>query len=81
MGQCAAQMYGASLFNRKEENGAKAVFGCVTTGEDWQFLKLEDGTIWIDQDRYYIDNLGGILGMMQTIIYFYESDGEIHSQG
>ena len=71
LGQCTAQMAGAKVFNQHRENDIDTVFGCVTTGEDWQFLKLEDDTIFIDLDRYYIDNVGQILGVLQIIVDCY----------
>jgi hypothetical protein len=40
LGQCTAQMVGARLFNEREGNDVHTIFGCVTTGESWQFLQL-----------------------------------------
>ncbi len=40
LGQCVAQMIGARIFNQNEGNDIHTIFGCVTTGETWQFLKL-----------------------------------------
>lgn len=45
---------------------------CVTTGTEWQFLKLESKTCFIDRNRYYIDKLENILGALQAIVDFYE---------
>jgi hypothetical protein len=55
LGQCVAQMVGARLVNQREGSGVETIFGCVTTGEAWQFLKLEHDVISIDSERYYID--------------------------
>lgn len=71
VGQCAAQMVGAKIINQRRGTDIDTIFGCSTTGEDWQFLKLEADAIWLDRDRYYIDNVGRILGMLQNIIDFY----------
>jgi hypothetical protein len=73
LGQCAAQMVGARLFNQSEGREDKTIFGCVTTGEAWQFLKLVQTTLTIDRGRYYIDNVGRILGMFQAIIASFET--------
>jgi len=35
-------MLGAQIFNQGEIN---TIYGCVTTGEIWQFLKLEQNII------------------------------------
>jgi hypothetical protein len=68
LGQCVAQMIGARLFNERTEQKIPAVFGCVTTGEVWQFLRLQESVAGIDRQRYYLDNLAGILGVFQAII-------------
>jgi hypothetical protein len=68
LGQCAAQMAGARRFNQDAGRAVAVVFGCVTTGEAWQFLRLDDAVVLIDRKRYYIDNVGGILAVFQAII-------------
>ncbi len=68
IGQCAAQMIGAQVFNQQEDNEIPEIFGCVTTGEDWQFLKLSDRILTIDTVRYYLDHIDKILGVLQRII-------------
>ncbi len=73
LGQCAAQMVGAQLFNQADSGEEKTIFGCVTTGEAWQFLRLEDTTLSIDTQRYYIVDLGRILGIFQAIMAHYPS--------
>jgi hypothetical protein len=72
LGQCAAQMVGASLFNQQKGQPFTAIFGCVTTGEVWQFLKLENQSLIID-DRpcLFINELEKILGILQTILDYY----------
>ncbi len=77
LGQCAAQMVGARLFNQQEGNTIETIFGCVTTGEIWQFLKLEDASICIDADRYFIDNVGVILGILQAIVAWYKDSSAL----
>ncbi|MCH8293725.1 hypothetical protein IH992_21805 [Candidatus Poribacteria bacterium] len=72
LGQCVAQMLGAKLFNQKEDNPIDTIFGCVTTGESWQFLKLENDIISINSGRHYINKVGEILGMLQAIVSHYK---------
>jgi hypothetical protein len=72
LGQCAAQMLGARLFNQDEKNDCEIIYGCVTTGEAWQFMKLENEVLYIDSRRYYINNVDEILGVLQVIIDFYK---------
>jgi hypothetical protein len=71
LGQCAAQMVGAWRFNQKKGNAVTAIYGCVTTGEHWQFLRLEQERLTIDRDRYYINEVGTILGVFRTLLLRY----------
>src|SRR5947209_2416412 len=66
--QCIAQMVGARLFNERAGQPLDAVYGCVTNGEAWQFLRLAGSAAGIDRRRYYIDNVGAILAGFQRIV-------------
>jgi hypothetical protein len=68
LGQCVAQMVAAQVFNERSGQAIAAVHGCVTTGEDWQFLRLAGAEVTLDQRRFYIDNLGGILAALQAAV-------------
>lgn len=68
LGQCAAQMLAAQRFNQRKETPQNAVYGCVTTGEIWQFLKLHESMLEIDTERYYLNELELLLGALQTVI-------------
>lgn len=68
LGQCIAQMLGSQQFNQLEDNPIACVYGCVTTGEDWQFLTLKDTDVMIDAKRYYINELEKLLGILQSIV-------------
>lgn len=76
LGQCIAQTVAARIFNQRaqqQEAAAKTVFGCVTTGEDWQFFKLEDNTVWLDDRRYFINEVGRILGVFKAVVAHFEN--------
>jgi hypothetical protein len=67
--QCIAQMEGARLINQREnEDTPYTMYGGVTTGTEWQFLKLEGNICWIDTKRYYINKLDELLGALQSIV-------------
>ena len=66
--QCIAQMEGARLYNQNEGKNIHVIYGCVTTGTEWQFLKLENQICFIDKKRYYINDLPSLLGVLQTIV-------------
>ena len=61
LGQCAAQLVAAQLFNERAGLANRRVFGCVTTGEDWQFLRLDGQEMVIDPSRRYINRVGSVL--------------------
>jgi hypothetical protein len=65
---CIAGMYAARLLNRKHNKSMPAVFGASTFGHFWQFLQLEDSTVWEDQNLYDLSNLPQLLGVLQTIV-------------
>jgi len=66
--QCAAEMYAAQLFNQQQGNNIPTIYGIVTTGYDWQFLKLTKNTLFVDNKRYFLDNLPELLGCWQHMI-------------
>lgn len=61
-------MIGAQLFNQTEGNKISAIYSCVITGEDWQFLSLQDKTVAIDKQRYRVNQIEKILGIFQPIV-------------
>ncbi len=63
-GQCVAEMIAAQLFNEREENAIKTIYGVVTIGTIWRFLKLEGNVVDIDLTEYYIKNVNKILGIL-----------------
>ena len=68
LAQCIAEMLAAQLFNEQKQNQIKIVYGAVTIGTIWQFLKLEDKTISIDLTEYYIKDVKKILGILISAI-------------
>jgi hypothetical protein len=73
-GQCAAEMYAASLFNKEYGIASPVVYGCVTNAFEWVFLKLENELVIIDNHRYSINDLPELLGALQNIIDVYFTD-------
>lgn len=68
LGQCVAQMVGARLFNERRKAPLPFIFGCVTSGEDWQFLRLTGNNAALDSARYYLNQVERILGILQNIV-------------
>ena len=46
--QCGAEMYAAQIFNERAGKPQKVIYGCVTSGFNWAFIKLEENTLSID---------------------------------
>src|SRR5437763_9292233 len=69
LGQCIAQMVAARKFNDAAGRAESPVYGCVTSGETWQFLRLADRAALLNRDRFYLDNVAGILGVLGAIYW------------
>jgi len=65
LGQCMAEMVAAQRFNARSSKNLP-VYGVVTTGMIWKFLRLEEKTIWIDQEDYFIKEIGKLLGILAS---------------
>jgi hypothetical protein len=70
--QCGAEMFAARLFNERHNEPYRIIYGAVTDGFEWVFLRLEDAMLHIDSERYYLRNLSELLGVLQTIVEFYQ---------
>ena len=70
--QCAAEMYAARLFNQKTKSPHETIYGVVTNGFDWIFLKLEGQTVFVDMNRYYLVQLPLLMGIFQHIVDQYK---------
>ncbi|MEB3278533.1 MAG: hypothetical protein VKK42_06360 [Lyngbya sp.] len=66
--QCIAEMVAAQLFNEQQGNSIKTIYGCITIGTIWQFLKLEERLVSIDLSEYYIRDIKNILGIFSYAI-------------
>ncbi len=64
LGQCIAEMYAARLYNEREEIHLPCIYGGVTTGDEWKFLKLIEDTAYIDKPYYYMSDLPKIIGIL-----------------
>ncbi|MEH2461453.1 hypothetical protein [Nostoc sp.] len=68
LAQCIAEMVAAQIFNERSGNQIKAIYGAVTIGTIWQFLKLEGNVVSIDLSEYYIKDIKKILGILYSAI-------------
>lgn len=68
LGQCVAKMVAAKLFNEQEENNSSKIYGVITSGMAWKFIKLDNNTIYIDLKDYPIDNTNKIVGILAAMV-------------
>jgi hypothetical protein len=68
LGQCAAAMVALRLFNERDGTEMPAIFGCVTSGSNWRFLRLSDSRLSIDRREYYLHEAGKIVGILVHVI-------------
>ena len=70
--QCAAQLVGIQRFNEKYGYPIETIYGCATTADTWQFLRLTGQELLIDHDKYFISELEIVLGVFQRMIDYYK---------
>jgi len=56
LGQCLAEMY--ATLKKFEQN---LVYGIITDGEVWKFLRLENATLMVNRKGCYISNVAEII--------------------
>lgn len=64
IGQCISEMIAANLFNERAVQPVKKLYGAVTIGNIWKFLKYERDIVYIDRQEYYISNSEKIIGIL-----------------
>lgn len=64
IGQGLTQMLGARLFNERAGDPADAMWGCVTSGQEWQFLRLEGAAVRFDSRKFFTNDLGLLLAAL-----------------
>jgi len=67
-GQCAAEMIAAQKFNLAHGHQIPTIYGSVTTGTQWQFLKLTEKDLTIDVTEYSLDPIDRILGILKWMV-------------
>jgi hypothetical protein len=65
LGQCAAEMFAAWIFNDRQGQSDRIIWGVVTTGTNWRFLRLQGGhNLEVDLSEYSISQLSQVLGIL-----------------
>jgi hypothetical protein len=68
LGQCAAEMVAAQRFNIEKGNDIPCVYGAITTGINWLFLKLVGKQLHIDMSAYMLERCDKILGILASMV-------------
>ena len=68
LGQVIATMVAAQIFNERENNPLETIYGVITTGATWKFLKLIGRTVYVDGDEYYLRDLEKIMGILTDMV-------------
>lgn len=68
LGQCLAEMVAAQRFNKQKQQPIPVIYGTVSSGTVWRFLKLKDQTVTIDLTDYPLPPVAQILGMLVWMV-------------
>ncbi len=68
LGQCIAEMVAANRFNQAKQLPIQTIYGCVTSGTQWRFLKLEQTNLTIDLTDYPLPPVDQILGFLVWMV-------------
>jgi hypothetical protein len=68
LGQCIAEMVAAQRFNEINNNPIPIIYGSVTSGTAWRFMKLEGQVVTIDVSDYPFPPVETILSMLVWMV-------------
>jgi hypothetical protein len=68
LGQCAAAMVAAQQFNQTHNLDIPNIYGSVTNGSSWKFLKLSGTELVVDITEYDITPIDRLLGILLATI-------------
>ena len=64
IGQCVAELVAAQRFNQARQQSISTLYGAVSSGTQWRFLKLEGNQVTIDLTDYSLPPVEQILGFL-----------------
>jgi len=67
LGQCAAEMIAAQRFNQQQNREIPYIYGCISNGTQWRFLRLADRQLTIDLNDYPLPPVDQILAFLVWI--------------
>lgn len=66
--QCLAELIAAQIFNLRAEKPIDTLYGAVTTGTEWKFLRLQGTNATIDTDDYFLNQPEKIVGIFLSML-------------
>ena len=66
--QCLAELVAAQLYNAMADQPIPTLYGIVTTGSVWRFLRLVGTDATIDADEYFLDQPEKIVGIILSML-------------
>ncbi len=66
--QCVAEMVAAKIFNERNNLDTPIIYGVITIGTVWQFLKLENQIVEASGEEYTIENVDKIFGILWKMV-------------
>ncbi len=67
LGQCIAEMVGSQILNQRQNNN-QTIYGAVTTGTNWKFMKLFDKVVEVDPNEYFLNDISKLMGILRSFI-------------
>ncbi|MBD0312306.1 MAG: hypothetical protein ICV86_05295 [Microcoleus sp. T3-bin5] len=68
IGQCVAEMVAMQKFKEAKGKPISVIYGGVSNGTQWRFLKLEEKIVSIDLNDYALPPVDEILGMLVWMV-------------
>ena len=69
LGECVAEMVAAQRFNEQKRLSISTIYGVVTSGTVWRFLKLEQQVITVDLTNYSLPPVEEVLSFLVWMAY------------
>jgi hypothetical protein len=66
--QCVAEMFAAKIFNERKNLDIPIIYGVITIGTIWQFLKLENQSVEASSEEYTIEDVEKIFGILWNMV-------------
>jgi hypothetical protein len=58
------KLVAAQIFHAREGRTIEPIYGAVTTGSNWLFMRLSGSHIQIDDREYFLNEINLILGIL-----------------